>query len=42
TAEDLAETIWWVANLPPHVNINRLELMPVNQSFAGFQVARDA
>jgi serine 3-dehydrogenase len=42
TAEDLAETIWWVASLPPHVNINRLELMPVNQSFAGFQVARNA
>jgi serine 3-dehydrogenase len=41
TAEDLAETIWWVANLPSHVNINRLELMPVNQSFAGFQVARE-
>ena len=40
TAEDLAETLWWVANLPPHVNVNRLELMPVNQSFAGFQVAR--
>ena len=42
TAEDLAETIWWVATLPRHVNINRLELMPVNQSFAGFQVARNA
>jgi len=42
TAEDLAETIWWVASLPPHVNVNRLELMPVNQSFAGFQVARGA
>ncbi|MFL6857611.1 MAG: SDR family NAD(P)-dependent oxidoreductase [Allosphingosinicella sp.] len=41
TAEDLAESIWWVATLPPHVNVNRLELMPVNQSFAGFQVARD-
>jgi serine 3-dehydrogenase (NADP+) len=40
TAEDIAETIHWVATLPPHVNINRLELMPVNQSFAGFQVAR--
>jgi serine 3-dehydrogenase (NADP+) len=40
TAEDLAETLWWVANLPAHININRLELMPVNQSFAGFQVAR--
>jgi serine 3-dehydrogenase len=39
--EDIAETIFWVANLPPHLNINRLEVMPVRQSFAGFQVARD-
>ncbi|HEX2762719.1 MAG TPA: SDR family NAD(P)-dependent oxidoreductase [Allosphingosinicella sp.] len=41
TAEDIAETIRWVAGLPPHLNINALELMPVSQSFAGFQVARD-
>jgi serine 3-dehydrogenase len=40
TAEDIAETIWWVANLPPHVNINALELMPTNQSWAGFAVER--
>ena len=40
TAEDLAETLWWVATLPPHVNINTLELMPVSQSFAGFVIAR--
>jgi serine 3-dehydrogenase len=40
TAEDLAETFWWIANLPPHLNINALELMPVSQSFAGFAVAR--
>ena len=40
TAEDIAETIWWVATLPAHLNINTLELMPVSQSFAGFQVAR--
>ena len=40
TAEDIAETIWWIANLPPHLNINLVELMPVNQSFAGFQVHR--
>jgi serine 3-dehydrogenase len=40
TAEDIARTIHWVATLPPHLNINALELMPVNQSFAGFQVAR--
>lgn len=42
TAEDIAETVWWVANLPPHVNINAIELMPVSQSFAGFSVTRKA
>ena len=41
TAEDIAEQILYVATLPPHLNINRLEIMPVTQSFAGFQVARD-
>ncbi|KAF1712488.1 NADP-dependent 3-hydroxy acid dehydrogenase [Pseudoxanthomonas kalamensis DSM 18571] len=41
TAEDIAEQIFHVATLPPHLNINRLEIMPVTQSFAGFQVARD-
>lgn len=40
TDEDIAETIWWVANLPPHLNVNRLEVMPVSQSFAGFQIHR--
>src|SRR3954452_16321827 len=40
TAEDLAETFWWIANLPPHLNINAIELMPVSQSFAGFAVGR--
>jgi serine 3-dehydrogenase len=41
TADDLAETIWWIATLPPHLNINTIELMPVSQSFAGFSVARE-
>jgi serine 3-dehydrogenase len=41
TGTDIAETVLWVASLPAHVNINTLELMPVNQSFAGFQVARE-
>ena len=40
TGEDIAATLLWVAELPPHLNINTLELMPVSQSFAGFQVAR--
>ena len=41
TAEDHAELFWWLANLPPHININTLELMPVNQSWAGFAVHRE-
>ncbi|HEY2344695.1 MAG TPA: SDR family NAD(P)-dependent oxidoreductase [Xanthomonadaceae bacterium] len=41
TADDIAQTIWWIANLPPHLNVNRLEMMPTSQSFAGFQIHRD-
>jgi serine 3-dehydrogenase len=40
TGEDIAETLYWIATLPPHMNINRIELMPVNQSFSPFQVHR--
>ena len=40
TAEDIADTIWWVASLPPHININAIELMPTTQSWAGFAVHR--
>jgi serine 3-dehydrogenase len=41
TAEDLADLFWWLAKLPPHLNINTVELMPVNQSWAGFSVHRE-
>ncbi|TFI60009.1 SDR family NAD(P)-dependent oxidoreductase [Sphingomonas parva] len=41
TAEDIAETIFWVASQPKHLNLNRIEIMPVNQSFAGFAIARN-
>jgi serine 3-dehydrogenase len=41
TADDTADILHWVATLPPHVNVNALELMPTNQSFAGFAVARE-
>ncbi len=40
TAEDIADTVFWIATSPPHLNINRLEMMPTRQSFAGFQVHR--
>jgi serine 3-dehydrogenase len=42
TAEDVADTLYWIATLPSHMNINRIELMPVKQSFSPFQVARSA
>ncbi|MEO6247972.1 MAG: SDR family NAD(P)-dependent oxidoreductase [Sphingomicrobium sp.] len=41
TAQDIANTIHWVATLPPHLNVNTLELMPVNQSWAGFAIHRE-
>jgi serine 3-dehydrogenase len=40
TAQDIAEAIFAIAELPPHVNVNKLELMPVSQSLAGYQIDR--
>jgi serine 3-dehydrogenase (NADP+) len=40
TADDHAELFWWLANLPPHLNVNAIELMPVSQSWGGFSVTR--
>ena len=37
---DIAEIIFWVSNLPAHVNINLLEVMPVCQAFGFFAVDR--
>ena len=40
SAADIAETVYWIATLPPHVNINYLEMMPVCQSFGPLVVER--
>ena len=40
-ANDIANAIVWCANLPPHVNINRLEIMPTGQSFGPLPVIRN-
>ena len=42
TSEDLADLFWWIATLPPHLNINAIELMPTSPSWAGFTVEREA
>jgi 3-hydroxy acid dehydrogenase/malonic semialdehyde reductase len=42
TPEDVAETVHWVTALPPRVNINTIEMMPVTQAFAALPVHRSA
>ena len=32
TPQDIAEAVSWVVNLPAHMNVNRLELMPTCQA----------
>ncbi len=41
TAEDIAEQTFYVANLPDHINFNRLEVMPTRQAWSAFAVDRD-
>jgi 3-hydroxy acid dehydrogenase/malonic semialdehyde reductase len=41
TAEDIADTVYWVATRPARVNVNTLQLMPVCQSFGPLRVHRD-
>jgi 3-hydroxy acid dehydrogenase/malonic semialdehyde reductase len=40
TAEDIAEAVAWVVQLPQHVNINRVEMMPTCQATAPFAIKR--
>lgn len=40
-AEDIAETVFWTATLPDHVNVNALEVMPTQQSFSALTVERN-
>lgn len=40
SADDVADTIFWVATLPEHINVNVLELMPTQQAFGPFAVSR--
>jgi 3-hydroxy acid dehydrogenase / malonic semialdehyde reductase len=39
-AEDVAETVFWAATLPSHVNVTRLQVMPTDQAFAPLAVHR--
>ncbi|MFZ7198418.1 SDR family oxidoreductase [Avibacterium avium] len=38
---DIANTVLWIYQQPAHVNINRIEIMPVAQSFSALNVVRE-
>jgi 3-hydroxy acid dehydrogenase/malonic semialdehyde reductase len=40
SAEDIADTVAWCVTRPPHVNVNTIEVMPVQQAFSPFAVSR--
>ncbi|AGF77387.1 short-chain alcohol dehydrogenase [Desulfocapsa sulfexigens DSM 10523] len=40
TPVDIAEIVYWLADRPSHVNVNRLEVMPVCQSWSPFAIHR--
>ncbi len=39
-AEDIADMVYWVTNLPPHVNVNSLEVMPTCQAWGPLGIHR--
>jgi 3-hydroxy acid dehydrogenase/malonic semialdehyde reductase len=41
SAGDVAETAYWIASLPPHVNINYVEMMPTCQGFGPMSIKRN-
>jgi NADP-dependent 3-hydroxy acid dehydrogenase YdfG len=41
SADDIAETVTWILRQPRHVNVNTIELMPMQQAFGPFAVTRD-
>ncbi|SFG79062.1 3-hydroxy acid dehydrogenase / malonic semialdehyde reductase [Duganella sp. CF458] len=40
TADDIANTAFWIATLPQHINVNSIELMPTCQGFSPFAIKR--
>ena len=40
SASDIADIVFWVTALPPHINVNQLEVMPTEQAWSPFAVHR--
>lgn len=42
TAQDIAEAVAWVVDRPAHLNINSVEMMPVNQAWGPLAIHRES
>ncbi len=42
TGKDVADIVFWTTQVPPHINVNQLEVMPVAQAWSPFAVHRDS
>ncbi|MGH8444562.1 MAG: SDR family oxidoreductase [Solimonas sp.] len=42
SADDIADTVHWIATRPAHVNVNTISLMPECQAFSPFAVKRQS
>lgn len=40
TGEDIADILLWLIESPTHINVNRLEVMPVAQTYNGLMIAK--
>lgn len=40
TGEDIADILLWLIESPTHINVNRLEVMPVAQTYNGLTIAK--
>ena len=41
TPQDISNMVLWLINQPKHINVNRLEVMPTAQTFAGLSVTKN-
>ncbi|AFJ01865.1 short-chain dehydrogenase/reductase SDR [Methylophaga frappieri] len=40
TAQDIADTVWWLVNTPQHVNVTTMEIMPTHQATGPLAIHR--
>ena len=42
TGDDIGDILLWLIESPAHINVNRLEVMPVAQTYNGLKIAKQA